>query len=128
MTQRRETARRKGGKTTRRKGGETTTTSRRKRSRRRGETTMVTTTMTGKSHDNTPTPQQCCWVGMPTTMMTNGGVGNPAIDAIFMYQYRIMPKSLHTSIWAKPHQPKKGHPAMMPVMVRISNRVLWVSR
>jgi len=50
-----------------------------------------------------------------------------AIDAIFMYQYRVMPKSLHTSIWAKPHQPKKGHPAMMPVMVRISNRVLWVS-
>jgi len=36
----------------------------------------------------------------------------------------VIPKSLHTSIWAKPHQPKKSHPAMMPVMVRISNRVL----
>jgi len=51
-------------------------------------------------------------------------LGCTAIDAIFMYQSRVMPKSLHTSIWAKPHQPKKSHPAMMPVMVRISNRVL----
>ena len=32
-----------------------------------------------------------------------------AIDAIFMYQYRVIPKSLHTCIWDKPHQPKKAY-------------------
>ena len=32
-----------------------------------------------------------------------------AIDAIFMYQYRVIPKSLHTCIWDKPHQPKKPY-------------------
>ena len=37
------------------------------------------------------------------------GVGCSAIDAIFMYQYRVIPKSLHTCIWDKPHQPKKPY-------------------
>ena len=34
-----------------------------------------------------------------------------AIDAIFMYQYRVIPKSLHTCIWDKPTS-QKNHIAM----------------
>jgi hypothetical protein len=49
-----------------------------------------------------------------------------AIDAKFLYQYGLRPKSLHKCIWAKPHHPKKQSIAVVPGLVRISNRVFWV--
>ena len=39
---------------------------------------------------------------------------------------RVLPKSLHKCIWDKPHHPKKQSIAMVPGLVRISNRVFWV--
>jgi hypothetical protein len=48
------------------------------------------------------------------------------------YQYpmpintRVLPKSLHKCIWDKPHHPKKQSIAVVPRLVRISNRVFWV--
>jgi hypothetical protein len=54
-------------------------------------------------------------------------LAEPAIDAIFMYQYRMIPKSLYTSIWAKPHHPKKSILPWVPGLVWITNRVLYMS-
>jgi len=47
----------------------------------------------------------------------------PALDAIFIHQYGILPNSLHTCIWAKPDQPKKQSIAVVPGLIRICNRV-----
>jgi len=39
---------------------------------------------------------------------------------------RVLPKSLHKCIWDKFHHPKKQSIAVVPGLVRISNRVFWL--
>ena len=61
----------------------------------------------------------------------DGAAEGTAIDAKFLYQYGLRPKSLHKCIWAKPHHPKNlvGRVfAGEPGLVRMTNMVLLVSR
>ena len=46
----------------------------------------------------------------------------PALDATFMYQYQDLPKSYHQSTPGIPHHPKKPSLAVVPGLVRISNK------
>ena len=57
-------------------------------------------------------------------------VGALQFQPLLLYLYMntwVFPKSLHKSTPGIPHHPKKKDFAVMPGLVRISNRVLWVS-
>jgi hypothetical protein len=49
-----------------------------------------------------------------------------ALDATFMYQYPDLPESYHQSTPGIPHHPKFKGIAVVPGLVRISNRVFWL--
>jgi hypothetical protein len=51
---------------------------------------------------------------------------NSALDARFMYQYQDLPEPYHQSTPGIPHHPKKRSIAVVPGLVRISNRFFWL--
>ena len=72
--------------------------------------------------DRTHCPHRVELGHMPRPLPPPRRVELAALDATFMYQYPDLPEPYHQSTVGIPHQPKKLSTAVVPGLVRISNR------